>query len=189
MLFTIETLYKIIKWTVLRTVKSMKWFIRYIQFIKSGYSYAEVHNLIMTMNGREFEIFCFELLKATGKYNKVSLTKASADYGRDVILTTDEGQIFVECKHYINSIVGREICQKIMGSMQMFGAYQGIIMNTGKYHKNAYECANMVDNLILWDMGDIMKMVIKVNQKQLPKILIKALGVDSKIVRLNLVNE
>jgi restriction system protein len=183
--YTATLMYKIIKWIILKTINMTKWFIRYIRFIHSGYSYHEIYDIILSLNGSEFEKFCFELLKASG-FN-CRLTPPTNDYGRDIIITTKDGEIFVEAKHYTgnNSVVGREICQKLLGSMQQFNAVSGIVITTGKIHNNAWECASMVDNLELWDMADIMKLVAKVDQRKLPMILTKTLGSNSKIVRLN----
>lgn len=191
MLFTlilsIETSYKVTKWTILKLITITKWIFRYIQFAKSGYSYSDIYKLIMNMSGREFEVFLYHLFKKLGYSAK--LTQASNDYGRDLILYTKKGEIFIEAKHYTGSnCVGREICQKLLGSVQMFGAYKGIVITTGKIHPNAYECASMVDNLELLDMTGVMRMVAKVDQKQLPMILTKSFGVDSKVIRLNSIN-
>lgn len=131
----------------------------------------DIDKNIKEMNSRQFEYFCSLIFKELGY--KVKLTKATNDYGRDLIL--DEN-IFVEIKHYDkdkSSMVGREICQKLLGSCKMFDVEKAIIINTGKYHNNAYECAAMVDNLELWDKKELYNHILKLNSDQMYKILFK----------------
>lgn len=141
-----------------------------------GIDYYKIDGLIKRLSPRQFEIFCCELLKT--KYKNVVLTPPSNDYGRDIICYDKEGnKIFVECKHYNkNNFVGREICQKLIGSMCMFGADKGIVINTGKYHRNAYEVEDKVDNLELWSEDDIREMILNIDKNQMNKVLIKTMN-------------
>jgi restriction system protein len=139
------------------------------------------------MNGREFEVFMSLVFKELGY--KVTLTKQTNDYGRDIIIRTDNETIFVECKRYSESseggfLIGREIVQKLSGSMTMFNANKGLVVTTGCYHKNAIEAADMIGNIELWDMSQIMKCVVKINQKRIPYILNRTIGSHMKIIRL-----
>jgi restriction system protein len=142
-----------------------------------GLDYYKIDNLVKKLSPRQFEIFCCELLKT--KYEKVVLTPPSNDYGRDIICYDNDGnKIFIECKHYTSkhSYVGREICQKLIGSMCMFGADKGIIINTGQYHRNAYEVADKVDNLELWNEDDIREMILNMDKSQMNKVLMKTMN-------------
>lgn len=179
----VKLLYQIAKDLIIGSYKIIRWIVRYIQFAKSGYTYQEIENIIQNMSGREFEKFCYYLFKELGY--KTILTKASNDYGRDVIVEIDNKTIFVECKRYSDdNIVGREIVQKLSGSISMFNADKGIIITTGKYHKNALEAADMIGNIELWNMTQIMMMVLKVNMKRIPNVLMKSLNNNTKIIRL-----
>jgi len=137
-----------------------------------GYNLDEILDMVYKINPRQFEIFCAELFKQHGY--KVRLTAPTSDYGRDIVLNDN---IFVECKHYSkDNFIGREICQKLLGSCQMFRAEKAIIITTGTYHKNAYECANMVDNLKLMDITDIQKMVLDLKPEQISKVIMRTLN-------------
>lgn len=142
---------------------------------KTGFAPNNLDELLYKLSPRGFEVFIAELYKAQG--HKVILTKESNDYGRDVIVETDEDKIFIECKRYnknSGSLIGREICQKLLGSMQMFNASKGIICTTGKFHKNAYEVKAMVDNLELMDSIDILAMLMKLDLDKIKRIILKA---------------
>lgn len=153
---------------------------RYVQKIRInqrelkaiGYDLDKIMNLVDTITPRQFEVLICELFHQHGY--KAQLTPPGNDYGRDVILNDN---IFVECKHYNkNNYVGREICQKLLGSMQMFNAEKGIIVTTGPYHKNAYEVAAKVDNLQLMDSYDIQRMILDLKSDQISKIIMRTLN-------------
>lgn len=132
-----------------------------------GYDLDKIIDLVHTISPRQFEVFICELFHQHGY--KSQLTPPENDFGRDVILNDN---IFVECKHYSeDNYVGREICQKLLGSMQMFKAKKGIIVTTGPYHRNAYEVAAKVDNLQLMDITDLKKMILDLKADQISKVI------------------
>lgn len=129
-------------------------------------------NILDNLTPRQFEVLCGELFKHQGY--KVEITKATADYGRDIILNKDGEITFVECKYYGDgSTVGREICQKLIGSMIMLNADKSIVITTGKYNKNAFEVANKVNNLKLMDAADINNMISQLDKYELNRVKLK----------------
>jgi restriction system protein len=138
-----------------------------------GYDYTQILTKVRKLSPRQFEVFCAELLRQS--YRNVRLTPPSNDYGRDIICNDDDGNlIFVECKHYgKKSFVGREICSKLIGSMAILGADKGIIINTGKYHSNAYEVISRVDNLELLDEDDLFQLIINTDAHRMSQIMMK----------------
>lgn len=181
---TITLIFKIIKFTITKLYKSFIWFKHYIQFVKSGYCYSDIYNLIDNLSGREFEVFMYLVFKELGY--KVKLTQATSDGGKDIILRDiDDEIIYVECKRWSDNFkVGRPEIQKLVGSSIGDSVDNMLFVTTGQYTNEAYEYAFKIDNLELWDMNDIMKKVVKINQKRIPYILTKTLGTNTKIVRL-----
>lgn len=150
---------------------------------KIGYSLDDVMNLVYKVSPRQFEVLIAQLFKNTGKYNKVELTPPKKDYGRDVILTRyikgSKEITFVEVKHFAkNNKVGRVICQKLLGSCQMLKAQQAIIVTTGKYHKNAIECASLVDNLVLMNISDIQDMILDLEPNKISRVIMATLNAN-----------
>jgi HJR/Mrr/RecB family endonuclease len=138
-----------------------------------SYSHDEVAQMLYSLSPRGFEVLIAELHIEKG-YNAI-LTPIGNDYGRDVIVKTREGDIFIECKRFEkNNYVGREIAQKLLGSMQMFNAVKGIICTTGRFHPNAYEVAGMVNNLLLLDTNDIVDMILELSNSKINRIFSKA---------------
>lgn len=140
-----------------------------------GYTPFDIMDKVEKMNSRQFEFFCAELFKACGYAAKV--TKAQNDYGRDIILNKGGETIFVECKHY-KGVVGREICQKLLGSVNMFGVDKAIVITTGRFNKNAYEVQKMVgeDKLELIDSTGILDMIKMMDKECIPKMMMKSLS-------------
>lgn len=175
----------LLRWSIKKIYNTIQWTIRYIHFVKSGYCYSDINILIKNMSGHEFEKFCYLLFKELGYSAK--LTKATNDYGRDIILKDNENNIiYVECKRWKDdNLIGRPIIQKLSGAMSMFNANYGIVITTSYYHKNAIEASNMIGNIELWDITNIMKLVLKINQRRIPYILNRTLESNLKIIRLN----
>lgn len=133
----------------------------------------ELKKWISNMEGREFEKFCYYLFKKTGKYSDVTLTQEKYDGGKDLILTTKDGEvIYVEAKRYTDRatrtedfMIGREIVTKLSGTMDMNGVKHGIIMTTGNIHKNGWEAINGIEfhnpgkKIEVYNMDDIAHMV------------------------------
>jgi len=149
--------------------KIIKYARNYSHFRKIDYTFIKIQRMVLQMDGFQFEVFCKELYKALGY--KVKRTPPTCDYGRDLILND---KIFVECKHYTgNSQVGREICQKLIGSMEAFNISEGIVITTGKVHSNAYEYASRLKHkhLQLVTLNDIMHMISKIEASKIPHIM------------------
>lgn len=129
---------------------------------------------------RGFEFFIAELFKALG--HKAEVTLAELDWGRDVIV--DDGKILIECKRYLTSFVGRDICFKLIGSSLYHRAEKCIIVNTGRYNEHAYTVAKEVDMLELWDMVDIMIKLREIGEEKTNEILKNATILQGTVLEL-----
>lgn len=114
---------------------------------------------IESLTSSEFEEFTANLYSGLGY--KVKLMPPGPDGGKDVILKDDNGFIYVECKHYLKGMVGREICQKLIGAAIGDNIKRTIIFTCGKIHKNAYEYVEKINdsyNEVKLEIIDIEKM-------------------------------
>lgn len=88
----------------------------------------------------EFENFCGQLYKNLGY--KVTVMPEGPDGGKDVIaIDKSNNKIYIECKRYHpekGGTIGREICQKLIGSCAIDSVCKAIVFTTGKIHNNAY---------------------------------------------------
>lgn len=158
--------------------KIIKYIKNHYHFRKIDYNYMEIYNLINKMSSRGFEIFCCELFKELGY--KAYVTSQTNDYGRDIICKNKKETIYVECKHYTRGEpIGREICEKLIGSCVAFNVNHAIIITVSSFNNNAFEYQKRIYeasgfNLEFWDMEDIMKNVNKISVENIPNIMTKA---------------
>lgn len=139
---------------------------------KLKYEYKEIINYAKyKITNRQFEYFCAFLFEELGY--KAIVTSAKNDKGKDIIL--DDGRVVVECKQYTTSIVGREICQKLVGAGVQSGADEFYAVTTGHYNNNAREMERTVKGLKLFRIQDL---IYKVDQKALNLILEKTIQMN-----------
>lgn len=94
------------------------------------------------MSGEEFEQYLGMLFKKRGF--KVSFTKASGDYGADLILKDREDVIAVQAKRYAGS-VGVKAVQEIIGALKMYEATQAWVVTNSYFTKQAEKLAETND--------------------------------------------
>ncbi|WP_125154473.1 restriction endonuclease [Clostridium rectalis] len=148
----------------------------------NGYNLNELISKLNYLTPRQFEVMMAEVFKYQGYYD-VKLTKFTHDYGRDIILKRKVNGViettYVECKYYDkNSCIGRDICFKLLGSMQMFNADKGIICSTGKFNKNSIEVARSVKNLELMNENDIKFLLFKLKSNEIQRVMFKVNNVS-----------
>lgn len=179
-------IYKVIEFTVKTLMKIIKFIYRFIQnqriLNKQGLSMDQIYDIVKRMTGREFEIFCAELLKYQG-YDKVMVTQATSDGGKDIILIKNGEKTYVECKRW-DGEVGRPVLQKLVGSAYGDCVDYMICITTGTFNSNAFGYARKIDELTLMGMPQIMKMIIKLKPNQVKKIMLKSMNYDSKMIKL-----
>ncbi len=99
--------------------------------------------MLEELDPRAFEEWCKVLLERHYQC-KVEITAYVGDEGRDLIVHHPEGKIIVECKHYLNSSVGRPIVQKLDSAIRTADARKGMILTTGKVSKEAEDYAKKI---------------------------------------------
>lgn len=137
---------------------------KFLKFKRDEFSYSVkvTKDKINMLTGIEFEGFCKWLFESTNEYSNVEITAASNDHGKDLILTSLDGdKTFVECKRYNSKDpsskndpdtpdekfqIGRVICQKLVGAMVTENINKGIIITTGDIHPNALEYIEKLHN-------------------------------------------
>jgi HJR/Mrr/RecB family endonuclease len=151
--------------------KCIKYIYNYIHYKKHGFSYTQIENKINHMSGFEFESFCASIFRELGYF--VRETPNCNDFGKDLVLTSEDGtKTYVECKRWSGDwSVGRPEIQKLIGAATVDKADDMIFITTGKYNNNALEYASKVDNLYVWTMKDIMKVVKQIPKEKIPGIL------------------
>ena len=108
------------------------------------------------MTGEEFEQYLGHLFKKRGF--KVSYTKASSDYGADLILEDREDIIAVQAKRYSGS-VGVKAVQEIIGSLKMYNATQAWVVTNSYFTKQAKNLAE-TNEVYLIDRDELIDIIL-----------------------------
>ena len=109
---------------------------------KNKENLKQIEKLIWRLDGFQFEEFCSMLFSLQGFKN--DLTPKTGDGGKDIILRTKEGKIYVECKHYSpKNLVSNPLIMKLIGSCTADNINKAIFITTSGYSK---ESINTIDN-------------------------------------------
>ena len=96
----------------------------------------------MTSKGEQYEIECEKYLRSIYGHGVVR-TSLTNDGGKDIIIYTEAGKIFVECKDWSKTPIGRPVVQKLHSAIITEGAVKGIIMTTGTFTQDARNYVRM----------------------------------------------
>lgn len=110
---------------------------------------------IDTMEGHEFEHFCADLLRRNG-FTDVEVTKASGDFGIDVLARKDGVSYAIQCKCYSDT-VGNHAVQEALSGAQYYHRMVAVVMTNSYFTPAAIETAERT-NVLLWDRDTVLKM-------------------------------
>ena len=113
-------------------------------------------DLFENMEGHEFEFFCADLLSKHGIID-VEVTKASGDYGVDVLAEKDGVTYAIQCKRYLNP-VGVKAVQEAYAGRDYYDRMVGAVMTNQYFTAPAVEAAKKL-KILLWDGGYIESML------------------------------
>lgn len=113
------------------------------------------------LSGVEFENLLFELFKGLGF--SVTLTKATGDYGAD-LLAKREGKLFVIQAKCYSKTVGAHAVQEILGAKKHYNADGAMVVSNNYFSKEAKIIA-LENDIKLLDRSDLTNLLEKVNVK------------------------
>lgn len=100
------------------------------------------------MEGREFELYCADLLKARG-FTEVEVTKGSGDYGVDILAQKEGISYGIQCKRY-DGPVGVHAIQEVYAGKDFYDCMAGAVMTNQYFTSPAVEVAKKL-KILLWD--------------------------------------
>jgi len=181
----LEVISGLIKIIAILGIKISKQIYKIYRYIRNYKQYEEnlsknidlekLTQTIITMEGREFEIFISNLLKA----NKIpcTMTSATCDGGKDLICNINGKLTYIELKRHVAQI-GRPDVQKLIGSCVGDKIESAIFITTGEYTTAAIEYSNKIDYLYLWNMEHIQNLILNLDTKQINRVIIKTLNIN-----------
>ena len=149
----------------------MKWIVRGILTIcvwvssrKSNNSRVSIDmSAIDRMDGIAFENIFAELLRNNG-YKKVEITKASGDYGVDIIAVKDSKNYAFQCKCY-SSNLGIKPIQEVYSGAKMYRADIAVVVTNSYFTSSAISLANKLD-VLLWNRDDFIRLARESPRKE-----------------------
>lgn len=148
-------IYFIIKWFILVIAK-------FFMFIfscccRNRITLSEFED-IDNMDGLVFENYFSDLLRNNG-YKSVKTTKATGDYGIDVLARKGKKKYAFQCKRY-NSNVGVNAIQEAYAGAASYNADISVVVTNSYFTPNAIELARKL-SVLLWDRNTLYKMIKK----------------------------
>ena len=111
-----------------------------------------------TMSGEAFERHVAALLQQNG-FSNVQVTKASGDYGVDILASKDGERYAIQCKRYAKN-VGVKPIQEVYAGAPMYGATKCAVITNMYFSDNGRTLANKL-GVQLWDRGFLATMMTK----------------------------
>lgn len=109
------------------------------------------------MEGHKFEHTCADVLSANG-FSNVSVTKASGDYGIDV-LAEKSGKLYaIQCKCY-SSPIGNHAVEEAFAGAAYYDGRIPVVMTNQTFTTAAVEMASRI-GVILWDRSQLEKYLL-----------------------------
>ena len=112
--------------------------------------------VIDEMEGREFEKFCAQLLERKG-FIDVNITKASGDFGVDILAEKEGVTYAIQCKRYADP-VGVKAIQEAYSGREYYDRMVGAVLTNQYFTAPAVEAAGKL-KILLWDMGYLEQMI------------------------------
>lgn len=163
-------------------------------------------NKIRALSPIAFEEYMADLFASYGY--EVEQTPPTNDGGKDLILKFGSQKYYVECKHFSEGAVGREIIQKLVGAGIVDGDVYGfIVATTSCFNDNAIKCMERTAvPLFLLDLDDIATLSVekdvadkqdiflseeartKLTEKELQKYFLNPIDYTAKVAYIYWIN-
>ncbi len=117
--------------------------------------------VIDQMDGHEFEWFVAKVLAKIG-FQNVQVTKASGDYGVDIIAYDNGVKCAFQCKRYTGTL-GLKPIQEVSAGARYYGASVAYAVTNSHFSENARNLADRL-GVKLWDRNGLNIIINKINE-------------------------
>lgn len=112
------------------------------------------------MDGITFEHWCAEMLKRLG-YTSIRVTKASGDFGADIVCFYKNKKVVVQCKRYSKRVNLKSV-QEILGARAHYCASEMMVITNNYFASSAVQLARET-GVILIDRSDLQQNLKVIN--------------------------
>lgn len=117
--------------------------------------------VIDQMDGHEFEWFVAKVLAKIG-FQNVRVTRASGDYGVDIIAYDNGVKCAFQCKRYTGTL-GLKPIQEVSAGARYYGASVAYVITNSHFSANAANLANRL-GVKLWDRNSLNYLINRINE-------------------------
>lgn len=110
------------------------------------------------MDGHQFEYFVADILRRNG-FSSVEVTKASGDYGVDIVAIRNGKKWAFQCKRYENTL-GLKPIQEVYTGAAKYHASKAAVVTNSYFSQNAKTLAQEL-GVKLWDRTVLSGMILK----------------------------
>lgn len=114
----------------------------------------------MSIHGQDFELFTVQLLLHNG-FTDAYATKASCDYGIDVVAKKNGESYAIQCKCY-SKPVGNKAVQEAYSGKSVYKCDHAVVF-TNNYYTKAAKITARENNVILWDRTTLIDLMCNVD--------------------------
>lgn len=107
------------------------------------------------MEGHDFEYYCADLLEKQG-FTDVEVTRASGDFGVDILAEKDGVTYAIQCKRY-HGCVGVDAVLRTYAGRDYYDCMVGAVMTNQYFTAPAVKAAQKL-KILLWDRGYVDSM-------------------------------
>lgn len=131
----------------------------------------KIIDAINKMNGNQFEDFISFIFNELGY--RVKQTPKTRDGGKDIILNTKKGKVYVEVKRYASkNLISSPLLLKLIGSAVSDGVNKCLFLTTSGYTKDAIALAKSSKiSINLIDLDGVIDMAKKCNYNRVLRYL------------------
>lgn len=133
-------------------------------------------DIVDNMPGLDFEKFVLVHFEKQGYKGEV--TRATHDYGADLILKKDNLKIVVQAKRWRDK-VGITAIQEIVGAINYYEASKGMVITNSYFTSNA-EALAKANNIDLWDRDTLIEIMAKNQGKEISEIINSEIKIDKE---------
>jgi len=134
----------------------------YKEILENVEKYKKYESLFSKMDGPSFEKYVAHLMELDG-YQNVQVTKASGDFGADILAEHKRVKYVVQCKYY-SAPVGVHAIMECIAAKVHYLAHVGVVATNSTFTPAAKNLADE-NQILLWDCSEVDKLANSKNNE------------------------
>ncbi len=120
------------------------------------FSERSIFNIIDSMKGQQFEVWCASILGKNG-FENIEVTAGKGDHGVDIVAVKDGIHYAIQCKCYSKDL-GNTPVQEVYAGKEMYRCQVGVVM-TNRYFTAGAKALAEQTRVLLWDRDKLQSLI------------------------------